>query len=291
MTSALVDMYCNRKQVESGRRSFDDALKRRLGLWNAMLAGYAQNGFYDKALVLFMDMIGDAGLSPNPTTIASVLPACVHSENFAKKEAIHGYIIKLSFSNDRYVQNALMDMYSRIRKINVSEFLFDNMEGEDIISWNTMITGYVVCCYHEDVLRLVQQMQVVERDNEIKEDNEDDLSRCNREPNSITLMTVLPCCAALSALEKGSPCVCSALVDMFAKCGCISLARKIFYGMPTRNDTLSDRSRNRDLKPNEVTFTAIFAACSYSGLDYGIEPIEDHYACIIDLLEPLWRWL
>lgn len=334
--SALVDMYCNCKQVESGRRLFDDALERRLGLWNAMVAGYARNGFYDEALILFMDMIGDAGLSPNPTTIASILPACVHSENFAKKEAIHGYIIKLSFSNDKYVQNALMDMYSRIGKINVSEFLFENMEGKDIVSWNTMITGYVVCGYYEDALRLVQQMQVVGRENEIKEDNEDDLGRCNLKPNSITLMTVLPGCAALSTLEKGKEihafvirhflatdvAIGSALVDMYAKCGCISLARKVFDGMPTRNviswnvilmacgmhgkgeealklfkDMVSDRSRNRDLKPNEVTFIAIFAACSHSGLvdlgrnlfyrmkeDYGIEPTEDHYACIIDLL-------
>lgn len=335
VTSALVDMYCNCKQVESGRRVFDDAIERRAGLWNAMLSGYARNGHYDKALILFIDMMGDSGLSPNPTTIASVLPACVHSENFVVKEAIHGYIIKLGLSNDTYVQNALMDLYSRIGLINVSEFLFNRMEDKDIVSWNTMITGCVICGYHEDALRLVHHMQAAARTSYSKENNEDKFGR-NLKPNTITVMTALPGCATLSTLEKGKEihaycirhflatdvAVGSALVDMYAKCGCLSLARKVFDAMPTKNviswnvilmaygmhgkgeealklfkAMVSDGSRNRELKPNDVTFVALFAACSHSGLvdegrklfyrmkeEHGIEPTEDHYACVIDLL-------
>ncbi|KAI3919190.1 hypothetical protein MKX01_018829 [Papaver californicum] len=42
--SALVDMYCNCGQVKSGRRVFDGITERRIGLWNAMIAGYAQKG-------------------------------------------------------------------------------------------------------------------------------------------------------------------------------------------------------------------------------------------------------
>lgn len=38
--SSLVGMYCICQQVESGRRVFDSALKRSIGIWNAMLAGW-----------------------------------------------------------------------------------------------------------------------------------------------------------------------------------------------------------------------------------------------------------
>ncbi|KAJ8545030.1 hypothetical protein K7X08_017613 [Anisodus acutangulus] len=90
--SSLVDMYCNCQQVENGRRVFDSALKRSIGIWNAMLAGYTQNGFFKEALMLFTEMMEFSGLSPNPTTVASVLPACVHCEAFSLKEVIHGMV-------------------------------------------------------------------------------------------------------------------------------------------------------------------------------------------------------
>ncbi|KAL3523163.1 hypothetical protein ACH5RR_015997 [Cinchona calisaya] len=335
VASALVDMYCNCKQVESGSRVFDGTVERRLGLWNAMLAGYARNGFYESALMLFKDMMEIPGLFPNPTTIASVLPSCVHCEAFSNKEVIHGYIMKLGFAGDKYVQNAMMDLYSRIGKITVSEYLFSIMEGRDIVSWNTMITGYVVCGYHEKALCLMRQMQEAETSIGRKDKYEDGL-RVPITPNSITLMTVLPGCAALGTFAKGKEIhaysirnalasdvtVGSALVDMYAKCGCLYLARRVFDGMPTRNliswnviimaygmhgkgkealelfnAMVIDGSRNGEVKPNEVTFIGIFAACSHSGMvdegrqlfykmkeDYGIEPTADHYACVVDLL-------
>ncbi|KAL5697633.1 hypothetical protein ACHQM5_028756 [Ranunculus cassubicifolius] len=50
-------------------------------------------------------------------------------------------------------------------------------------------------------------------------------------------------------------------------------------------------------KPNEITFIAVFTACSYSGMAleglsilnnmttlYGIEPKSEHYGCVVDFL-------
>ncbi|GMP71184.1 hypothetical protein CsSME_00029698 [Camellia sinensis var. sinensis] len=123
LPAALVDMYCNCKEVDSGRNIFHGILERRLGLWNAMIAGYAQNSFNDKALILFMQMVEVSGLFPNTTTMASALPACVDCEAFSDKEGMHGYVVKLGFGTDRYVQNALMDMYCRMGKIEVSKYI------------------------------------------------------------------------------------------------------------------------------------------------------------------------
>ncbi|CAK9180537.1 unnamed protein product [Ilex paraguariensis] len=330
--SALVDMYCNCRQVEIGRRVFDDVLDRKLGLWNAMLAGYTQNGLYEKALALFMEMVEVSGLFPTPTSMASVLPACVHCEAFADKQIMHGYVVKLGFGMDRYVKNALMDMYSRMGKTDISRYIFDSMESRDIVSWNTMITGYVVCGSHEDALVLLHDMQQLEG----KNDNYEDEERVPYRPNSITLMTILPGCASLAALAKGREihayairnalapdvAVGSALVDMYAKCGCLNLSKRVFDGMPSKNvitwnviimsygmhgrgkealelfkNMVAEGAQGGEVKPNEVTFIAIFAACSHSGLvndgrnlfhkmkdDHGIEPTADHYACVVDLL-------
>ncbi|KAK4397612.1 Pentatricopeptide repeat-containing protein, chloroplastic [Sesamum angolense] len=114
----------------------------------------------------------------------------------------------------------------------------------------------------------------------------------------------------------------SALIDMYAKCGCLDMARRVFESMPNRNvitwnviimaygmhgegeealslfkSMVAERSRGGEVMPNGVTFIAVFAACSHSGMvdegqqlfqsmkeSYGLEPNADHYACVVDLL-------
>ncbi|KAI3781607.1 hypothetical protein L2E82_11625 [Cichorium intybus] len=245
VSSALVDMYCNCKEITTARLLFDRLVNRSLANWNAMLAGYTQNGFYDSALVLFFKMMEFSGLSATPTTMASVLPASVHCESFHDKEGMHGFIVKMGFSKDGYVQNALIDLYSRIKKIDISRNIFDKLEIKDTVSWNTMITGYVVCGCHEHALDLLHKMN--QRDETLTQDQ--NVKKVTCKPNSITLMTVLPGCAALAALAKGKEihsyairnllatdvAVGSALTDMYAKCGCLNFARKVFDEMPVRN--------------------------------------------------------
>uniref|UniRef100_A0A2N9FIQ6 DYW domain-containing protein n=1 Tax=Fagus sylvatica TaxID=28930 RepID=A0A2N9FIQ6_FAGSY len=314
---------------------FDGILERSIALFNAMITGYAQNEHDEKALNLFFQMEALDGICPNATTMSSVLPACVSCELFSDKEGMHGYVIKRGLERDRYVQNALMDMYSRMGKIKISKYIFNCMERRDIVSWNTMITGYVICGRHDHALNLLNQMQGVEQE-KYGDDECEDEDRVLLKPNSVTLMTVLPGCAALAALAKGKEihayairhllasdvAVGSALVDMYGKCGCLNLSRRVFDRMPIKNvitwnviimaygmhgkgeealelfkNMATEGEKNISLRPNQVTFIAIFAACSHSGMvneglylfhrmkeEHGVEPAPDHYACVVDLL-------
>lgn len=335
VANALVDMYCNCKQVISGARIFNRTVIRNISGWNAMLAGYTQNGHFDEAVMLFFEMLEVGALSPNSTTMASVLPSFVHSRACLDAESIHGFVIKLGLGKDLYIQNALMDMYSRIGKIEISKAIFDSMEFKDIVHWNTMITGFVVCGQHSDALLLLHGMHGFRR-KDGGEDGNKNHAGCSFRANSITLMAILPGCASLSALAKGKEihayaiknnlasdvAVGSALIDMYAKCGCLNLSRKVFDEMPKKNvitwnvlimaygmhgqgsealnlfrTMAAQVSQGTEVQPNDVTFIAVFAACSHSGLveeglnlfynmraEYGIEPTADHYACIVDLL-------
>uniref|UniRef100_A0ACD5W543 Uncharacterized protein n=1 Tax=Avena sativa TaxID=4498 RepID=A0ACD5W543_AVESA len=114
----------------------------------------------------------------------------------------------------------------------------------------------------------------------------------------------------------------SALVNMYNKCGCIDYATKAFVEMPTRTlvtwtsmiSGYSQHGRSQDAiqlfedmllagaKPNEITFVSVLSACSYAGLveeaeryldmmqnEYHIEPLVDHYGCMVDMLVRLGR--
>ncbi|KAH7661954.1 TPR-like protein [Dioscorea alata] len=327
---ALVDMYCNFGKVDEGRYVFDRVSEKRLGIWNAMISGYAQNGLYEEALDQFIQVETIASLMPNATTLASVLPACVCSETFPDKESIHGYVVKRGLECDKYVQNTLMDMYSRVGKLDVARRIFNGMEARDVVSWNTMITGCIICGHFSEAFHLLSQMQRTRNtDDEI---DTDAVVHTNYKPNNISLITVLPACAILAALAKGKEihayavrnfsssdvAVGSALVDMYAKCGCLTLSRRVFDRMSKRNvitwnvlimaygmngqgeealRLFQDMVIGGEAKPNEVTYIAVFAACSHAGMvdkgvdlfhkmrkDHEVEPTAEHYACVVDLL-------
>jgi pentatricopeptide repeat protein len=317
VASALVDMYCNLGRVEDGRFVFDQVPVQRHGIWNAMLSGYAQSGLEEEALKLFVDMEIIAGLQPDETTLASVLPACVKCNAFERKEAIHGYVVKRGMERDRFVQNALMDMYARVGKMDISRRIFYSMDAVDVVSWNTLIAGHVLSdAAYEAFERLIEMQSEI---NGIK-------------PNTITLITVLPPCGSLAALAKGKEihgfsikhglnddvALGTALVDMYAKCGCLNLCRKVFNEMPKKNSItwnvlitaygmhghgeeaiklFNEMLSSKEAKANEVTCIAVLAACSHSGMvdhglalfhemksKYGVEPTPDHIACMVDLL-------
>ncbi|KAJ6846181.1 pentatricopeptide repeat-containing protein-like [Iris pallida] len=116
--------------------------------------------------------------------------------------------------------------------------------------------------------------------------------------------------------------VSSALVNMYNKCGCIEKASKTFIDMPVRTliswtsmiTGYSQHGRSREaielfedmrlagVKPNQVTFLGVLSACSHAGLvdeanyyfhmmtnEYGIRPVMDHFACMVDMFVRLGR--
>lgn len=329
VASALVDMYATNERVDTARRVFDAVPTgdRQLGLWNAMICGYAQAGGMDEdALALFTRMEAEAGLVPSETTMAGVLPACARSEAFSGKTAVHGYVLKREMAENRFVQNALMDMYARMGDMDAARRIFAAIHPRDVVSWNTLITGCVVQGQIEDAFQLVREMQQQWTHDEEEEEQQAVM------PNNITLMTLLPGCAMLAAPARGKEihayairhaldadvAVGSALVDMYAKCGCLALSTAVFDRLPRRNVitwnvlimahgmhglgdeavALFDRMVATDeAKPNEVTFIAVLAACSHSGMvdrgmelfhgmkrDHGVEPTPDLHACAVDIL-------
>eukprot|EP01018_Ginkgo_biloba_P030286 Gb_21437 [translate_table: standard] len=311
--TALIDMYAKCGSIEFAHQLFDKMYKRDVISWNAMIAGYAQNGHANDALTLFHEM-QLANLKPNLVTMLSVLPACAHLAALQQGKRIHDYIIRSGFEADASVGNCLLDMYAKCGRIEIAQELFNKMSERDVVSWNTMMAGYAQYGLANEALALFHQMQLAD----VK-------------PNSVTMLTLLPACAYFGALQQGklihsyiiksgfelSVSVGNALIDMFAKCGSVKDARLVFdkmyerdlvswstmiagYGMHGHGEdalALFSQMQQTGLKPDHITFIGVLSACSHCGLvekgsqyfdcmsrDYCITPGVEHYACMVDLL-------
>ncbi|XP_057853781.2 pentatricopeptide repeat-containing protein At5g66520 [Cryptomeria japonica] len=257
VATALADMYAKCGIIDKARELFDEMPQRDVFSWTAMIAGYAQNGFFENALETLKQM-QLAGVRPNSTTFASILPACAKIGALEQGMHIHQRIMEGGFLSDIVVGNALLDMYAKCGSIDKARELFNRMPQRDVISWNAMISGYAQNGFDEKALETFKQMQLA-----------------GVQPDSTTFVSILPACAKIGALEHG-----------YAQNGFVEKALETFKQMQLAG-----------VKPNFTTFACVLCACSHAGLvdegctyfnqmsnSYSITPTIDHYVCMVDIL-------
>eukprot|EP01018_Ginkgo_biloba_P026225 Gb_06173 [translate_table: standard] len=311
--SALIDMYIKCGGMEKfACHVFDEMSKTNVVVWNAMIGGHVQNGHANEALKLLIQM-QSISIKPNSRTIASVLPACANLAALQQGKQIHNYVIRNEFESDIFVESALIDMYAKCGKIENAHKVFDKIYKRNPVSWNAVIGGYAQNGCANEALKLFREMQLTEVI-----------------PDMVTIASVLPACAQLAALQEGKEIhnyivrhgfesdlfVGNSLIDMYAKCGCIDVARCVFDKMSQKNVvswtamiagyglhghgvdalTLFEQMKEAGVKADHITFVALLSACSHAGLvaegqqyfnsmsqDYHIEPSVEHYACMVDI--------
>lgn len=144
----VLNMYVKCGDLRSGRNLFDEMPHRNTVSWSALLAGLAQSGLPEDALMLFVEMRRDASSTPNEFTLVSALHGCsMVEESHSLGYQIYGYVIRLGFGSNAYLGNAFLT--GLIRKGRFSEALevFDKLENRDVVSWNAMMNGYVQFCF------------------------------------------------------------------------------------------------------------------------------------------------
>ncbi|CAN1163304.1 Pentatricopeptide repeat-containing protein At1g06143 [Linum perenne] len=210
--------------------------------------------------------------------------------------------------------NTMLDGYARLKDVESAEQLFSQMLAKDVISWTTMINCYAQNKKFREALGVFCEMT----NNGIS-------------PDEVTLVSVLSACTHLGALDLGKEIhdyimqngfdldvyIGSALIDMYAKCGCLERSLLVFYKLRDRNlfcwNSIIDglaihgyaeealalfaRMEREGIEPNGVTFISVLSACAHSGLveeghkwfksmtlNYSCHPQLEHYGCMVDLL-------
>jgi pentatricopeptide repeat protein len=127
--------------------------------WNAMITGYVQNGYYDEALELFCQMQQEA-MKVNAVTLTSVLPACARLGALQYAKEIHGCVILNAFESDVFVSNALIDIYAKCGRMNDACLVFEKMFQRDVVSWTVIIAGFVQNGNNDKALEFLLKMQL-----------------------------------------------------------------------------------------------------------------------------------
>ncbi|KAH7835999.1 hypothetical protein Vadar_031872 [Vaccinium darrowii] len=87
-----------------------------------------------------------------------VLKACSELGNIDGGRRVHCEIVKVG-SPDGFVMTGLVDMYAKCGEVECSREVFDDIVDRNVVSWTSMIVGYVQNDYVEEGLVLFNQMR------------------------------------------------------------------------------------------------------------------------------------
>ncbi|KAL5788943.1 hypothetical protein ACOSP7_005892 [Xanthoceras sorbifolium] len=315
--TSLIDMYSKCGNVEYADRVFCRIFSRNVVAWNAMIGGYVLNAHFFESFTCLKKMQEDDKLSPDAITMINLLPSCAQLGALMEGKSIHGYAIRKGFLSHLVVETALVDMYGRCGELKMAECIFESMTEKNLVSWNAMIAAYTQNGQNKKALKLFQDLWSKSHEPLI--------------PDAITFASVLPAYAEIATLGEGrqihalisklglvsNTFISNSIVYMYAKCGDLHIARKLFdgilckdviswnviimayaiHGLAKISIQLFNEMREKGVNPNGSTFVSLLSSCSISGMvdegwdyfnsmrrDYGIEPGIEHYGCMIDLL-------
>ncbi|KAK9118165.1 hypothetical protein Scep_016258 [Stephania cephalantha] len=307
LMTALMDYTLKCGELEDAEKVFDEMPERDVVSWTSMIVGYVKHQCYVKSLKLFKTMVCDCETAPSAYTFSGALGACSGLQALKQGQQVHAHVLASGFLGDDslVLQNNLLDMYSRSRSVGNARKLFNSMANRGSIAWNEMMSGYLLCDKETEAFKFLI--------------------------NSLARLVPTDACAGLASIQQGIQIhahiikagfhrdlvVGNALVDMYAKCGCVEDAKLIFDAMPSADAflwttmisaygkngqlkevlTMFELMLGSNIKPDEITFLTVLSACSHGGLiDLGsryfrlmteqhmLTPRPEHYACMVDLL-------
>ncbi|KAK9166660.1 hypothetical protein Scep_001851 [Stephania cephalantha] len=229
--TSTLGMYMKCKDTTSARKVFDRMKKRNTVTWTSLIAGYAQNGLGEEAISLFRVMKA-RNIFANNLTILSVLRACGLLRLSLLGREVHAQILRNSIQTNIYIGSTLVWFYCRCEDHVSAAKVLQEMPHRDVISWTAIISGYAHLGQDSHALQFLSKMLLE-----------------GVEPNPFTYSSALKACASLEAILHGklihssvnktyalsNVFVGSALINMYAKCGHVTEAARVFDSMPEHN--------------------------------------------------------
>ncbi|KAJ0093030.1 hypothetical protein Patl1_25734 [Pistacia atlantica] len=290
VANSLMAMYNKCGKYSEVKNMFDKMPQRNASSWNVLISGYANSGdcSFAKDLWEIVKCMQIDGVKFDAFTVSSLLPLCGGQDDIARKwdygRELHCYIMRneLDIVSDWnfHLDCCLIDMYSRSNNLVLGRRVFDRMKHRNVYIWTAMINGYVQNRELDEALVLFREMQEKDR----------------IEPNRVSLVSVLPACSSLVGLISGKQIhgfsirkelnhdvsLCNALIDMYAKCGSLDCARKVFEDSSFHKDSISwssmisgyglhgngaeavflyEKMLSLGNKPDMITIVGVLSAC------------------------------
>ncbi|KAK4378155.1 hypothetical protein RND71_000017 [Anisodus tanguticus] len=278
LQNSLLNFYAEFR-MQLAHNFFDEMPDRDIISWSVMVAGYAQSEEETMVALEFFQRMIDFGIIPDGQSVVSVLKACSKLRAIKMGESIHGFVISRGLGYDLFIQNSLIDLYSKCNDIDSLLRVFREIPEKNVVSWNSLLSGLVQNEKHSEALALFDSMQ-----------------KARVESDEVTLVNLIQLCKSFldpyqcklmhsRMLRRGfelNELVTNSLIDAYASCNLITYAWSQFSnmkardavtwstmisgfthcGMPDKAIAVFQEMSHTTERPNAITMLNLLEACS-----------------------------
>ncbi|XP_024526495.1 pentatricopeptide repeat-containing protein At1g03540-like [Selaginella moellendorffii] len=203
VANSLVEMYAKSGSMEDASRVFFRMKSRSVVSWTAMILGFAENGEEELALELFDLMLETQSCRPDALTFVAAIKSCarlaikeegrligkslVKVTSLEKGKIVHTRARNSGCQSSIVLESALVDMYSKCGSMVDARRVFDSVKCHNVVSWNSLIQGYVENGEEDLALESLFRMQAEK----------------NCQPDARTFVAAFKACGGLAAKENG----------------------------------------------------------------------------------------
>lgn len=300
--------------MDYANRIFHRTQNPNIFLFNSLIKGYSVCGPFEESFNIFL-LMKSRGIWPDEYTFAPLLKSCSNICEYKLGQYVHRQVLRGGFEMFGSIRIGITELYVDCAGMEDAQKMFDAMLQRDVIVWNLMIRGFCKEGNVEIGLRLFRQMSertIVSwntmisclaqsgRDSEALNFFSEMLDQ-GIEPDEVTVVTMLPICARLGAVDVGEwmnsytdsrgllenfISIGNSLIDFYCKCGNLESATNIFNNIHHKNlvswnvmisglafngkghlgVNLFEEMMNKDILPNDATFVGVLACCVHAGL-------------------------
>ncbi|KAI9160067.1 hypothetical protein LWI28_004808 [Acer negundo] len=150
--------YVARGETGFTRHVFDEITEKNVVFFNVMMRNYANNHLFRDALLVFKTM-SSYDFEHDNYTYPCLLKACSGLNSLWVGLQIHSAVVKVGFDFNMFIGNGMVSMYGKCDCFIEARRVLDEMPSRDVVSWNSMVAGYVQSGKFDDTLEVCREME------------------------------------------------------------------------------------------------------------------------------------
>ncbi|MED6220216.1 hypothetical protein PIB30_042784 [Stylosanthes scabra] len=193
--------------------------------WVTVINSLVHGGTNTELELLEASKMFSSGTKPNEYALANLVRVTTDLGSYSLPQQLHSYILRSGHLSRVYVSASLIRFYVKMNLLAQAHKVFDEMPQTNVVSWNTLISGYVQAGQFRRALGLFRR-----------------LGRSEICADAFSVTPALAACGQLSMYILGrsihskvvklgmldGTVVANCLIDMYGKCGLVKDAIWVF---------------------------------------------------------------